>query len=168
MSTNPYEPGSSTIPLDLQKPTGIELADRVTRLLAKIVDAIIGAALSAPILFLTGYIQRVQAGTVSILEIILWTVVGFGFFVLVHGYFLATSGQTLGKKLLQIQIVDHATGALVPFVKLLFLREFLTALIASIPIVGGIYALADALFIFSSERRCLHDQIAGTRVVKVR
>ena len=40
--------------------------------------------------------------------------------------------------------------------------------ILAIPKVGGVLALADILFVFRDDRRCLHDQIAGTRVVEYR
>ena len=34
------------------------------------------------------------------------------------------------------------------------------------PLIGGLYALIDHLWIFGEERRCLHDKIADTVVVK--
>jgi uncharacterized RDD family membrane protein YckC len=37
-----------------------------------------------------------------------------------------------------------------------------------IPIFGLFFVLADTLMIFRADRRCLHDLMAGTRVVKVR
>ena len=39
--------------------------------------------------------------------------------------------------------------------------------IASVPLVGSLYALVDALLIFRSSRKCLHDTIADTIVVNV-
>jgi uncharacterized RDD family membrane protein YckC len=46
------------------------------------------------------------------------------------------------------------------------LRAILGGIIGAIPYLGGIYGLVDALFIFRDDRRCVHDHIAGTRVVK--
>jgi hypothetical protein len=36
-----------------------------------------------------------------------------------------------------------------------------------IPFIGNFVNLADALFIFGEEHRCLHDHIAGTKVISV-
>ncbi len=48
---------------------------------------------------------------------------------------------------------------------MLGLRYLPTQVIVAIPVVGALYALVDALFIFGAEQRCLHDLIAGTKVV---
>jgi len=48
----------------------------------------------------------------------------------------------------------------------LLLRYLPTSIVASIPIVGGLIVLVDILFIFGSEQRCIHDLIAGTKVVQ--
>jgi hypothetical protein len=37
--------------------------------------------------------------------------------------------------------------------------------IGLVPIIGPIYSIVDVLFIFRDDRRCIHDHIAGTRVV---
>ncbi len=123
---NPYQSPTieSTMPFEL------ELASRLTRLGARLVDGLIGMVLSLPVMLSTDYIQRVQVQQVSFFEIILWGFGGLVVYVLLHGYFLATRGQTLGKMLLGIRIVDIA-------------------------------------FIFGAEQRCLHDRIAGTKVLKV-
>ncbi len=47
------------------------------------------------------------------------------------------------------------------------MRYFLPTLISQVPFIGGIFGLVNALFIFGAERRCLHDRLAGTRVVDV-
>ncbi len=46
------------------------------------------------------------------------------------------------------------------------LRSLVPGLIAAIPRLGALFVLADVLSIFGEERRCLHDYIAGTKVVK--
>jgi uncharacterized RDD family membrane protein YckC len=33
-------------------------------------------------------------------------------------------------------------------------------------LLGAFYSIADVLFIFGKDRRCLHDLLAGTRVVQ--
>ncbi|MBI3550843.1 MAG: RDD family protein [Elusimicrobia bacterium] len=56
------------------------------------------------------------------------------------------------------------------------LLAFISSVIVMLPVIllGGpsvvlpVYALVDALFIFREDRRCLHDFLAGTRVVMTR
>ena len=64
-----------------------------------------------------------------------------------------------------VRIVDAATGEIVPVWKSFGLRVVVIQGIASIPVVGGLFALVDVLFIFGERRRCLHDHLAGTIVV---
>ena len=91
---------------------------------------------------------------------------GFVCFLLVNGYLLNRSGQTVAKRLLGLRIVD-LNGNKPEFFRLAGLRYGVGQLAAMIPIVNMIYGLADALFIFREDRRCIHDLIAGTRVVLV-
>jgi uncharacterized RDD family membrane protein YckC len=94
----------------------------------------------------------------------LWQVIGFAVFVAVQGYPLATAGQTWGKRLLKLKIVD-LEGRKPSLLKLLAVRYFANRVIVAIPLVGPLYSIADPLIIFGKDRRCLHDHIAGTRVV---
>ncbi len=79
---------------------------------------------------------------------------------------LATAGQTIGKRALGLRIVlakDDSNGGFVPNV---LLRGLVPSIIMAIPYLGRLGLIADILFIFRDDRRCLHDHIAGTRVVK--
>ena len=82
--------------------------------------------------------------------------------LLVQGGFLVARGQTIGKKLVNIQIVRSKDGQNGGFVNNVLLRTVVNGLITLIPL----YLLVDILFIFSDTKRCLHDRIAGTIVVK--
>lgn len=96
-------------------------------------------------------------------------ILGLGSLVLlgVQIYFLATKSQTIGKWVMNMQIVDNDTGQPANFVKSFVIRSFLNGLISCVPYIGGLYGLIDILFIFGDERRCLHDQLANTRVVSI-
>lgn len=74
---------------------------------------------------------------------------------------LSKHGQTIGKKVLKMKIVKVDTGMNGGFVTNVVLRGFVNGLLGIIPF----YSLIDILFIFSDDRRCLHDKIAGTKVV---
>jgi uncharacterized RDD family membrane protein YckC len=79
---------------------------------------------------------------------------------------LATRGQTLGKKILGIRIGTFPDGHNPGGVKTILLRIFVNGLITAIPLVGSAYSLIDICFIFRQDRRCIHDLIAGTQVIK--
>ena len=80
---------------------------------------------------------------------------------------LTKRGQTLGKKWMGIRIARIEDDGNPGFVKAVLLRGFVNGLISSIPLLGPVYSLVDICFIFRGDRRCIHDHIAGTRVVKV-
>ncbi len=81
--------------------------------------------------------------------------------------FLARRAQSIGKKILGLVIHDERTGRKAGFVQIVFLRTMVTGLMSSIPILGSIFGLVDVLVIFGDERKCLHDRIANTRVVRL-
>jgi uncharacterized RDD family membrane protein YckC len=140
------------------------LAGRGTRLGAAIIDTIAALAVNVPIGFALGFYDGFPNMELSVADTLLSAAIGFGVFVAIQLYFLQ-SGQTLGKRLLSIRMVDHETGRAAPVSRLVLLRYLPITLVANIPFVGGLLALVDVLFIFSSERRCLHDLIARTKVV---
>ena len=96
---------------------------------------------------------------------VLWAVIGLAIFAVIHSYPLHENGQTWGKKLLSIRIVD-LQGNKPPLTDLLLKRYLPTHAMANVPCVGGLYALVDSLMIFRQDQRCLHDLIASTRVVR--
>jgi len=85
---------------------------------------------------------------------------------LVQGVLLATRGQSVGKLLCRIRIVRFADNAEPGFVRAYLLRGTVPLVLEQIPILGRLFWIVDACFIFGDERRCLHDYIAGTKVVK--
>ncbi|OYW77099.1 MAG: hypothetical protein B7Z37_05490 [Verrucomicrobia bacterium 12-59-8] len=79
---------------------------------------------------------------------------------------LTKQGQTIGKKMLGIRIVSHPDGQRAGFVKAVLLRGFVNGIIGAIPLLGALYSLIDICCIFREDRRCIHDLIGGTQVVK--
>jgi uncharacterized RDD family membrane protein YckC len=84
----------------------------------------------------------------------------------VQAWLLHSWGGTLGKRLLNIRIV-RTDGRRAGFARLFFLRACSTVVLALIPLLGPVIALVDMLMIFRASRRCLHDVIADTVVVRV-
>jgi uncharacterized RDD family membrane protein YckC len=82
--------------------------------------------------------------------------------LIVQAVLLTRSGQTIGKKIFNIRIVSIETGENAGFVTNVLKRSVLNWFLSIIPI----YSLVDILFIFNKDRRCVHDKIAGTSVVR--
>ena len=92
---------------------------------------------------------------------------GFVLFVAMNGYLLAKRGQTVGKWVVGTRIVYASNDGLPTLATTLGVRYGVVWLINLIPIVNNVFGLIDALFIFRRDRRCLHDLIAGTKVINV-
>lgn len=164
---------------------GLVLARRFARFAAKIVDFVILAipgVLSQAAFNLT---DRALFGL--IISVLLLLVIPVLQIVL-----LIRDGQTIGKKAVHIRIVSVKTGNNAGFVRNVVIRAWLNSLIFVVPVllwfylsiapsgVGryilptlgpftiliALYPLFDVLFIFRKDRRCIHDIIAGTRVVE--
>ena len=88
-------------------------------------------------------------------------------YLIVNGYLLSTKGQTVGKLVAGTRIVNAETNELVPLWPLFFKRWISIQLLAAIPVIGNFVALVDVLMIFRKNRKCLHDDLAGTKVIKV-
>lgn len=148
-----------------QKLVLLNLASRWKRLAAAFIDCFFAVIVMVPLLLIAGVFPQAANGQqVTLGQQIVIIMIGWAVFLIMNGYLLNTKGQTLGKAAVNIKMVD-AEGNVPSFGKLLGLRYLLPALVAYIPLVGGLLAIADALFIFSQDKRCLHDQLAGTWVV---
>jgi uncharacterized RDD family membrane protein YckC len=166
--TDPYRPPKAEV---MENPAGdgadsIELASRWSRLFAVLIDGVIGILVAIPFWAFSGAWDYVTSGQqLPYHYALLGGVYGFVGFLLVHYYFLNNRGQTVGKRIIGIKIVDlenNLTGANPLIVK----RYLPISAVGLIPIVGSLLLLVDALFIFRKDRRCIHDLIAGTRVVR--
>lgn len=163
---NPYQTPNSEISAG-SEPS--DLADRLTRLGASFIDGMIMLALLLPAMYLSGYFRMVTevaraGGAVPFGTTLFWSVLGYGAFILVQGWPLNASGQTWGKRLLQIKVVTLEGKK--PSLSELLLKRYLPMQVAGlVPFVGNLYMAVDTLMIFREDRRCLHDLLAGTRVV---
>jgi uncharacterized RDD family membrane protein YckC len=150
-----------------------ELAERGERLSARVVDDLIAIGAATPGLFIA--FVTVLRGTPSgedplpphVIEGILFGFVAFVGVTIYQWYLIATRGQTIGKRMLKLRVVK-TDGRAVGFVDGVILREWVITAVTSLPFIGFVAALADGLMIFGAERRCLHDLIATTKVVRAR
>jgi uncharacterized RDD family membrane protein YckC len=86
---------------------------------------------------------------------------------IVQVWMLSTRGQSIGKRMLGIRIVLFRDNGNPGFLHAWLLRNFVPGLISLVPYVGFLFVLVDICFIFGEQRRCVHDLIAGTKVVKM-
>lgn len=94
---------------------------------------------------------------------------GLPAYLILNGWLLWTRGQTAGKAAMSLMIVDHQTGNCASLWKLLFVRALIPVVVIAVGFIWGLLwllVLVDFCFIFRKDQRCLHDWIAGTRVVK--
>jgi uncharacterized RDD family membrane protein YckC len=103
-------------------------------------------------------------------------VMGFMWLALlvVQVWMLTTRGQSIGKRLLGVRIVKIVHDENPGIVHAWVLRELLISVIGFVlgivPFIGPflirpVFHLVDWCFIFREDRRCLHDLMAGTKVV---
>lgn len=138
-------------------------AERLDRLWASLIDRgillplVFGAAIFMPAMKDS---PGMAFGLIAISVLVILAYAGYQI------YLLTTLGQTIGKRIMGIRIVlvaDESNGG---FVINVLLRGVLTGALSVIPFVGVLFALTNICFIFRDDRRCIHDLIAGTRVVK--
>jgi len=144
-------------------------AERGSRLGAVIIDSIIIVPILIGIGIVIGFwnqfIPRAMNGIpLSLNEKLIIFLVGQSLFLILNGTFLANHGQTIGKRIMKVKIVD-LDGQHVGILKLYSLRYLVFSLVSQIPVAGGLLSLVNVLSIFGKERKCLHDILAGTKVV---
>ena len=95
-------------------------------------------------------------------------------FLILNGYLLVTRGQSIGKVLTKIQVVDFKTGLLLPFLRIYVYRHLWTLpIVVVVVLIPGsiddlllnVMVMIDVVLIFGENRRCFHDLLAGSKVV---
>jgi uncharacterized RDD family membrane protein YckC len=145
-----------------RRQTGHDSAGPIKRLTAALVDAALLAALSAAVVWTTlrwcdlSWSQLSLLPATPVAGLLLMMVLGYLFM------FTAAGGQTLGKMLAGIRVVDAGvagdTGEPLSMRQAMY-REMLT--IPSVLLIGA--GFVSALF---GDERAVHDRIAATRVVR--
>ena len=150
------------------QPTAVEdegLAGRGARLAAYLIDWALVGVVAGLIGYYAGLWERLMQQDT---EAVVWLgVIGMVVYAVINGRLLANRGQTVGKLAAAVRIVDARTREIVPFWKSFGLRVVVIQALASVPAVGALFSLVDVLFIFGERRRCLHDHLAGTVVIRV-
>lgn len=147
----------------------VVLASRWARLGAAIIDCLIMIPITiASSYFILQIIEHVtpDAPIESALFIFIpfaIVMVNLLIFIIINGRSLLVKGQTVGKRMCNIKIVDK-TGAL-SAKKRIVLRYAFSFALPVVPILGALLALINNLCVFTPSKRCLHDRVAGTQVI---
>jgi len=153
---NPYAAPKAAVD-DVQTSSGPDLASRGQRFAAAMLDGLIfmaagmvaGLASGGPLLA-SGYSPPLVIALLAVGAINLWTV---------HRY-----RASIGKLALRIRMV-RSDGTEAGLWRLVFLRGLPQWAVSAIPFVN-LLNLVDVLFVFGKARRCAHDYIADTIVVR--
>lgn len=149
-------------PKTIKSIKGMKLASRLERLWAALID---GALISPLMLSSTYYRQGYNLPRYIDYMLAAY----FICIVVVQAVMLSRSGQSIGKRLRNMKIVRLSDGKNGGFKTNVLKRYVILFVVSLIPIIGTtIFIIFDPIIIFGKYRRCLHDFIAGTHVVKIR
>jgi uncharacterized RDD family membrane protein YckC len=168
---------ASYVPLNQMNFQGYALASAWARLFAQIIDSLVLCACTVAGLLMLNWLAKqglsiedpytaLKRGDESSIPTLVLLAIVPGLCMLTQWVLLTVSGQTIGKKILMMRIVTDS-GELPGFVRVVLIREWCFALLCMIPLIGGLLRFLDPIFIFTDSRKCLHDHIAGTRVVSL-
>jgi uncharacterized RDD family membrane protein YckC len=139
-------------------PAPLVIASAVRRIAASAVDFLLVAAVDVAVLYFT-----LAVTGLSLIDIfVIPAVPMLAFLMLLNGgylvAFIAASGQTIGKMLTGIRVVNHDGGRVDVPGALLRAAGVLLAVVT--------FGLPYLPVLVSGEKRALHDRLAGTRVIR--
>ena len=160
LSAQPLQTAKA-VPQPLSRP----LADRGQRLLAFIVDRFFCLSPAVVGLILAQGSGEESLTTMTSLKTRI--MIATGAIILTQIILLACRGQSFGKVIFGLRIVNNDDEGNPGFLKAVVLRHIVPGLLGVIPFFGVFFQIVDKLFILSDDRRCIHDLIADTKVVEL-
>ena len=178
---NNYAPPQSVVADISSSDVPFEKATRLSRFLAVLLDALIfgvplmpfysqmfGVMIRArgnPQLFASSW-QAAMSGS-HVLMLLGW-LVNLALLV-ITAVLVYRNAQTIGKKLMGIKVA-RKDGSRASLARIFWLRNVVNGLLAFVlafvPFIGAFYWLIDSCMIFGEQRRCCHDYIADTIVIR--
>ena len=143
------------------------LAGRGVRLAAAIIDGLIWAVPFFAFVFLIPALVSTAPDPNAAATFIIG-LLGFAGFVtvlVVNCLWLHRYGQTIAKRMFAIKVL-RSDGTPCALSRIVFARWLPVTLLGYIPYLGMFVGLVDALMIFRTDHRCLHDLFADTIVVR--
>jgi len=175
-TTNNYAPPQSVVADIPSTDTPFEKATRLSRLGAVMIDALIFT-----IPFIPSYVTAISAMAHTRMNgynyVAVWSAMaGAGIFfyaallinlvlIVITTVLVYRNAQTIGKKLVGIKVA-RTDGSRATLARIFWLRYLVNSLIMWVPFFGTFYFLIDSLMIFGEQRRCCHDYIADTIVIR--
>lgn len=152
---NPYTPPVNQVedpPIQSAVPSSHNYASLGERFLGALIDGLI----MTPLVLVIG---------MGFGETLLVAVLGMAAYIGIQWTFWASTGQSIGKKVMKTQVVN-LDGSQATAKTIAFKRYAIMGLIGNVPVAGMLVSLIGVLLIFRRDRNCLHDDIAKTRVIK--
>ena len=138
----------------------VELARPIRRLGARILDVIVVAVIGVVLVIVFGGVDDSGMGTVT--SLLLGLVIGIGYEVSQ----VAVWGQTIGKRMAGIKVINAAHGGIPGWGKATG-RWAIPGLVALIPIIGPLLSLLCYVSLtWDRVYQGWHDKVAGTLVIK--
>ena len=170
MENNPYAAPTAEVD-DVRAWDALDLenrkAGRGKRLGAALLDGVISLIWLAPVIW-AGYmaldVRRAIKPAGPMVALLLLGLALMVTIIVVNCLMLHRSGQTIGKRALDIAVV-RTDGSRISLPRYIVLRVAPMMVLSLIPLVGKVINLLDPLLIFGNDKRCLHDLIADTIVV---
>ncbi|MDQ9020137.1 RDD family protein [Acinetobacter sichuanensis] len=185
---NPFQENSK-VSLNKQQ-SQTELAPISSRVLAKIIDMLLWLpAAYIPMTYLkpeqlqqlvdiqakmqskvsAAEATKLQEQFIMMFPMEAWQMMGLYIVIMlaIQGFLVFKSGQSIGKKLAKIKIVDMNNGQQVSGNRSFLIRSVLFTLftIISLPLFP-LFSLIDYIFAINQNRQTLHDKLAKTKVIK--
>jgi uncharacterized RDD family membrane protein YckC len=169
-----YSPGSGGVAAaGSQRLSDMTLASPGTRIAAVLLDGLMYAVIigggfgigTAILAFFGGEVDaEPSAGAFLAFNIVTWGCIAVAY--LINIVLISKSGQSVGKKMLKIKMVNSQTGVTASFSDGWFTRSVVFGFLAGLPLIGIFIAITDIVFLFKEGHETLHDKLAKTMVVQ--
>jgi uncharacterized RDD family membrane protein YckC len=175
-----FTPPSALPPVIAANGTAVDpdalVAERWRRLVGAVIDGIVESICWIPtsLALMKSFSEMMESGSMNptafaqqAQSLIPLSLPYLGALVILQATLLSLKSQSIGNLLVRTRIVRMTDGAPGGFLRAFLLRGFLARVLRHIPVLGGVFWIVDSCFIFRPDKRCLHDLMAGTKVVKV-
>jgi uncharacterized RDD family membrane protein YckC len=146
--------------------TAFVLAGRGRRFVSTLIDAVLVPMVAILLMLVTGVLEHAADWSTSAMPFLRMIGLGLASYVLLNLWLLWARGQTAGKAVMGIMIVDATTGERAPIWRLFIRGLFFPTLylVVLVPYLA-LFPLIDQALIFRKDRRCVHDWVCRTAVV---